>query len=75
MPHITIKTLPGKTPEMKQRLVKELETIVSKTFEVPVGNISISIQEVENDCWDQAVVEPYLKKHKDTVVKFPDYPY
>lgn len=75
MPHITIKTLPGKTPEMKQRLVKELESVVSQTFQVPAGNISISIQEIENDCWDQAVIQPDLRRNKDTVVKFPDYHY
>ena len=75
MPHITIKTLPGKTPQMKAQLALRLTDIVCETFQVSAENISISVVEVPDSAWTQEVVLPELIQRKDCVVKFPEYPY
>ncbi|WHY69644.1 2-hydroxymuconate tautomerase [Neobacillus sp. SuZ13] len=51
MPFIQINILKGRSPEKKERLIKEVSDLVSEVLESPVQNVRVMINEVEPEHW------------------------
>ncbi|AGT10960.1 tautomerase family protein [Paracoccus aminophilus] len=65
MPHITVKTYPGKTPEQKQRLAEAITRNVMDIFGNSEGAVSVAIEDVSPDRWKAEVYEAEIM-HPDT---------
>ena len=51
MPFIQINILKGRSPEKKERLIREVTDLVSDVLEAPVQNVRVMIQELEPEHW------------------------
>ncbi|WP_066069728.1 tautomerase family protein [Neobacillus soli] len=51
MPFIQINILKGRSPEKKERLIREVSDLVSDVLESPVQNVRVMIHEVEPEHW------------------------
>ena len=51
MPFIQVNILRGRSPEKKERLIREVTDVVSDVLEAPVQSIRIMINEVEPEHW------------------------
>ncbi|MDR7238065.1 tautomerase family protein [Neobacillus drentensis] len=51
MPFIQINILKGRSPEKKERLIREVSDLVSEVLESPVQNVRVMINEVEPEHW------------------------
>ncbi|WP_342431737.1 2-hydroxymuconate tautomerase [Neobacillus sp. FSL H8-0543] len=51
MPFIQINILKGRSPEKKERLIREVSDLVSEVLEAPVQNVRVMINEVEAEHW------------------------
>lgn len=57
MPHISIKMYPGRTEEIKKNLAAKVEETVMKELNMESKYISVSVEEIEKDKWQEEVVE------------------
>lgn len=51
MPFIQIHLLKGRSPEKKERLIREVTDLVSDLLEAPVQSVRVMIQEIEPEHW------------------------
>jgi 4-oxalocrotonate tautomerase len=51
MPFIQVNILRGRSPEKKERLIREVTDVVSDVLEAPVQSIRVMINEVEPEHW------------------------
>jgi len=51
MPFIQIHLLKGRSPEKKERLIREVTDLVSQIVDAPVQTVRVLIQEVEAEHW------------------------
>ena len=51
MPHIQITLTKGRTTEQKRRLAKRIADVLSEEMQADPRNISLSLVEVEPDCF------------------------
>ena len=73
MPHVVVKLLPGRTEQQKAQvaaaIVKDLVTIANATEE----SVSVAIEEVPADDWDEKVYRPEILPNRDKLYKKPGY--
>ena len=51
MPFIQINIVEGRSPEKKERLIREVSDLVAKVLEAPVENVRVMIQEMSPEHW------------------------
>ncbi len=71
MPHIIVKLWPGRTEEQKKQLVKKLIEALKSSINVPDSSISISIEEIPKEKWNDEVYKPYIVEKKHLLYKKP----
>jgi 4-oxalocrotonate tautomerase len=69
MPHIIVKLWPGRTEEQKDKLVKKITKAVIKSIGVAEDTISIGIEEIPKERWDEDVKKPDINGKIDTIYK------
>lgn len=51
MPFIQVNILKGRSPEKKERLIREMTDLVSEVLDAPVQSIRVMINELEPEHW------------------------
>ncbi|WP_216827399.1 4-oxalocrotonate tautomerase [Alkalihalobacterium elongatum] len=67
MPFIQINILEGRTPEKKERLIKEVSHLVADVLEAPLENVRVLIQEMPSNHW--GIAGESVAKRKQNVTK------
>lgn len=73
MPHIIIKMYPGRTEEQKRNLVDRITRAVIDTINAPEASISVGVEEILPELWEEEVKGPDILGKKDTLYKKPGY--
>ena len=55
MPHIAVSMYPGRTDEQKAALAAELQKTVCRTLSVPPEVVSVSVEDIPRDEWDESI--------------------
>ena len=66
MPHIAVMMYPGRTPERKEAVAKELRSQMARTLGMSEEHISVSIEEVAAENWEQTIRAKVA--HEDIVI-------
>jgi 4-oxalocrotonate tautomerase len=69
MPHVIIKLYPGRTEEQKSKLVEKLTQAVIESINVPEDFISIGIEEIQKEKWEEEVKKPDIIAKQKTIYK------
>lgn len=74
MPHIIIKHLPVELDEQRhEALVSEVTDAVRSAFGVDESVISIALEPVAPEVWNEQVYIPEIANRRDRLSKAPDY--
>ncbi len=63
MPFIQINILEGRTPEKKERLIREVTDLVSDVLEAPKESVRVMIQEIQPEHW--GIAGESVKKRRE----------
>lgn len=74
MPHVIVKLWPGRDEEVKTKLAKRIADSVAEELKADIGTVSVAIQEVSSDEWDEKVYKAEIKDNPDIYQK-PSYEY
>jgi 4-oxalocrotonate tautomerase len=69
MPHVIVKLYPGRTEEQKSKLVEKLTQAVIESINVPEDSISIGIEEIQKEKWEEEVKKPDIIAKQKTIYK------
>jgi len=73
MPHVNIKHFPVTlTQETQAELVAAVTQAVKRAFGCDEGVISISIEPVQKEAWNERVYAPEILNRKDLLAKAPN---
>lgn len=73
MPHVTIKHFPAALSADQQRTLSHaLTTAVTAAFGCPDSVVSIALQPIAAETWDEQVYQPEIAGHP-SLLKRPDY--
>lgn len=72
MPHITVKMFPGREKALKQKLSARLAEVTAETLQVNARYVSVSIEDVPEEEWDEKVYIPMMQA-EDLLYKKPEY--
>lgn len=67
MPFIQINILEGRSPEKKERLIREITDVTAEVLDAPVESVRVLIQEVSPEHW--GIAGESVKKRRNEVVK------
>lgn len=70
MPHISVKMYPGRDEKAKKELAEKLHAVAVEELGCPEGIVSVSVEDVEKEKWNEEVIETI--DEKDMLVK-PNY--
>jgi 4-oxalocrotonate tautomerase len=73
MPHINIKHFPSLTEEQHIALAKSITEAVTEVVGCDEGVISIAVEPVEPEVWNEQVYIPEIVDKKETLIKTPNY--
>ena len=74
MPHVNIKFFPKPLSEQQQsELVAAVTQAVKTAFNCDEGVISIALEPVEKEAWNERVYVPEIVNRKDLLRKTPNY--
>jgi len=73
MPHIIVKMYPGRTEDQKVELTARIVDAVIDTLNVGTNTISVGIEEVSPEEWDEAVYKPDILGKEDCLYKKPGH--
>jgi 4-oxalocrotonate tautomerase len=74
MPHVVIKHFPADLTESRsQELVAALTAAVTQAFEVGGGAVSIALEPVARQDWDELVYQPEIVQRQELLLKKPNY--
>ena len=73
MPHVIIKSFPGRTDEQKQTLSKKISEAVSTVYGLADETISIDIQEIPKENWMENVYNKDISPRENVLIKKPGY--
>lgn len=73
MPHIAVKMFPGRTPEAKTQLAEALTKAMMDVLQTPESAISVGVEDVAPEAWNEAVAKPEIVGKMDTIFKKPGY--
>ena len=71
MPHVIIKLWPGRTEEQKINLSKKIIEALKDSIDASDSSISIAIEEIPKENWNEMVYEPDIVGKKDLLYKEP----
>jgi 4-oxalocrotonate tautomerase len=63
MPFVQINIIKGRSPQMKEELIKEVTNTVSNVLDAPIENVRVLINEMEPEHWGIAGVS--VKKRQE----------
>jgi len=69
MPHVIVKLYPGRTEEQKKKLAEKITLAVIDAVNVPEDSISIGIEEIPKEQWDEAVKKPDIIAKQKTIYR------
>ncbi len=73
MPHVTIKHFPASlSTDQTDALSKALTAAVTDAFGCPEGVVSIALEPVAAEVWNEQVYLPEIAE-RDSLLKRPDY--
>ena len=67
MPYIAISAYP-KDEDIKKKVVDEINEIFIKYWGCPKEAISISLEEISPDSWEEKIVNPKIKTNLDNMM-------
>jgi 4-oxalocrotonate tautomerase len=73
VPHIIVKLWPGKSEQQKVRLADEIVKDVTKVLNYGEESVSVAIEEVEPQDWDERVYQPDIVNNSERLYKKPGY--
>ncbi|MGH3832270.1 MAG: tautomerase PptA [Pseudonocardiaceae bacterium] len=74
MPHVNIKHFPASLREEQQaELVAALTAVVRSAFGCDERVISIALESVDEDTWNERVYVPEIVGRKELLIKTPNY--
>lgn len=74
MPHVNIKFFPTELSEQDIAKINQTVTeLISGCMKVDEKYISIALEPVESEKWDETVVHPEITGKKQLLIKEPDY--
>jgi 4-oxalocrotonate tautomerase len=73
MPHIIVKLYPGRTEEQKKLLSEKIVQAVTDTINAGEASISVAIEEVPKEKWNEKVYQPDIIEKESTLYKKPGY--
>ncbi len=65
MPLIQINIIEGRSPEKKERMIREVTDLVAEVLEAPVENVRVLIQEIQSEHW--GIAGESVKKRTQTI--------
>ena len=73
MPHVTVKHFPASlSPERSAALSAALTSAITEAFGCPDDVVSIALQPVPAEAWDEQVYQPEIAG-RDSLLKQPRY--
>ncbi|MGA8831954.1 MAG: tautomerase family protein [Desulfomonilaceae bacterium] len=69
MPHIIVKLYPGRTEEQKISLAEQIAKDVVTIAKCPAEAVSVAIEEVEPERWNEDVYKPYILNNDSNLYK------
>ncbi|WP_065187538.1 tautomerase family protein [Shewanella woodyi] len=73
MPHINIKHFPGVTQQQEVSLVEGITALLCDTLHCDAGAVSIAMQAVSSQKWQEEVVQKEIESATEQLVKKPNY--
>lgn len=73
MPHVNIKCYPGRTEEQKRLLAERITKDVVEIFQTNPDSVSVAIQDVSQEEWDEEVWDKEIEPQKEFLYKEPGY--
>ncbi|MBE9604309.1 tautomerase family protein [Acetobacteraceae bacterium H6797] len=71
MPHVIVKMFPGRTEEQKQLLTAEITKAVMTALGSPDKAVSVAIEDVAKEDWNEAVYKPDIAARPEIIYKQP----
>ena len=72
MPHVVIKLWPGRTEEEKKAMTEAVVRAAEEHLHADPDWVSVGIEEVDPERWDEDVFRPEILGKQDTLYKFCD---
>jgi 4-oxalocrotonate tautomerase len=69
MPHVIVKLYPGRTEEQKKNLADKIAQAVIDAVNVPEDSISIGIEEIPKEQWEETVKKRDIIAKQKTIYK------
>ena len=69
MPHVVVKMYPGRTREQKEKMAERITQALKETIGCEEKSISIAVEEVPSEEWNQRVYQPEIMGKADTLLK------
>ena len=73
MPHVIVKLWPGKSEQQKTRLTEEIVKDVMKVLNYGAESVSVAIEEVPAQDWEEKVYKPDILNNSENLYKKPGY--
>jgi 4-oxalocrotonate tautomerase len=73
MPHVIVKSWPGKSAEQKRRLSDAIVRDVTSILDYSDESVSVAFEEVASSEWTDRVVNPDILGKWDSLTKEPGY--
>ena len=73
MPHVIVKSCPGRTEAQKTALADAITKDVMKHLHYGEQSVSVAFEEVRSEDWKEQVYEPDIRDQKDKLYKKPGY--
>lgn len=73
MPHVIVKMYPGRSEQVKNRLVREIVKNVVAIAMCEEKSVSVAIEEIEPADWPEKVYKPDILDRRDILYKEPGY--
>jgi len=73
MPHVIVKSYPGRTEEQKQLLAQKIVEDVAEIFNAKEDCVSVAIYDVPKPEWKEKVWDTEIKPEMDTLYRKPAY--
>ncbi len=69
MPHLIVKMYPGRTEEQKKKLTTALTQAITESIGAPDESISIAIEEISKEDWEDKVTRVDIAPKLATIYK------
>jgi 4-oxalocrotonate tautomerase len=73
MPHVIVKMYPGRSEQVKNRLVREIVKNVVAIALCEEKSVSVAIEEIDPADWPEKVYKPDILDRPDILYKEPGY--